>query len=194
MPRQKNPPITDPILKQRIKRPYDGRILWSVVEKDKFNLLDDEFIKRERALFAYFGLPYTKIEQPEVRELIRLMALSYSPKMVGFDYVPFTQPNEWLGDKGVILYLEMQLEYLKLKERKKNGTLHGDKANLFQAALNLQSKYENTNHKGKEHESLYQIYQRIKKKHYYIQQIEQQFKVTPPTEQQIMDTLYWFKN
>jgi len=102
-----------------IKPPYNDDISWNALgfKGNKFSILDADYKEREKALFTYFGLEFVEIQQPEVRELVHRLAIKHGFK--GFDIRPFSSDNEWNGKKGVILFLRMHIERLKLQQANK---------------------------------------------------------------------------
>lgn len=101
------------------KPPYNDTCMWAILdgENDKFNIFDEEYKEREKALFKYFGLEFVEIQQPEVRELVHRLAIKHGFK--GFAIRPFSSNNEWKGKKGLILFLRMHIERLKLQQANK---------------------------------------------------------------------------
>jgi hypothetical protein len=138
-------------------------------EIDKIKILDEPLKEREKALFDYLGLPYTEITQPEVRTALHKLALSHTPVMTGFKYKPFSDPNDWNGQKGYVLYLRVKLEKLILEKMKRDNPRKATKEikdNLRQAVMDVGNKYEY------EQDGLYSIYQRINKNNRDVQDIK----------------------
>ena len=98
------------ILKKPVSRPdyyAEDEVIWRFLNGGR--LLTD-FDEQEKALFEYMKVPYTKIDNPNIQQLIHKLAVRCG--MIGFTYEPFPTEDLYKGERGTILYLRMQWLYL----------------------------------------------------------------------------------
>lgn len=148
--------ILPQILKKPVSRPdyyAEDEVIWRFLNSGR--LLTD-FEKQEKALFEYMKVPYTKIDNPNIQQLIHKLAVRCG--MIGFTYEPFPTEGQYKGERGTILYLRMQ--WLSLTT--------GD--NLRNCAGKICKLYKDEYYNNPD--SVYSEYMRIKKHNKAVKQLK----------------------